>query len=322
LFLIRDIDNLNPKATNNIVALGKFDGIHLGHKAVLETARSIAQSDNLEAAIVSFEPSPVQVIHNIQNCRITDSRTKVLLLKSLVDRLFLLRFNKLLASTSAHDFVHNILLKTLKAAHIVIGYDFVFGRNREGDSKYLQDILSKHGVGFTQVTPLYIKGEICSSTNIRKHLAEGNIKHASLLLGRDYSISGRVERGLELGREISFPTANISLKDLFRVKYGVYAVNIIIENEEEIYQGVANIGCKPTVNKDKKDQLEVHIFNFSRNIYGKRINVILKEYIREEEKFTSLEELKNQIIKDCLKAQEILNYSNNLISEENGKKFS
>jgi riboflavin kinase/FMN adenylyltransferase len=307
LFLIRDIDNLNSKATNNIVALGKFDGIHLGHKAVLETARNIALANNLETAALSFEPSPIQVIHNIQHFRITDLRTKILLLKSLIDRLFLLRFNKLLASTSAHDFVHNILLKRLKAAHIVIGYDFVFGHNREGNNEYLQDILSKHNVGFTQVAPIYINDEICSSTNIRKYLAAGDIKHASLMLGRNYFISAKVEKGLELGRKISFPTANIQLKNLFRVKYGVYTVNIVIEDEEKIYQGIANIGCKPTINKDNKEQLEVHIFNFSRNIYGKRIKVILKEYIREEQKFSSIEELRNQIIKDCLKAKEILN---------------
>lgn len=297
-------------ARGAVVAAGNFDGVHLGHQAVLAEARALAQRLSAPFAVLTFEPHPRAVFQpGLPPFRLTPFRAKSLVLESLaVDLLFTLHFDQAFAQKSAEDFVAEILVAGLGARAVVVGYDFVFGHKRRGTPELLRTEGGKHGFAVQVVAPVAgAGGVVYSSTQIREHLVAGRPREAAALLGRPWEIDGRVEVGDKLGRTIGFPTANIALADYLRPAPGVYAVRAGIEDGETVtwHNGAANLGWRPTVG-GKDLRLETHLFDFSGDLYGKHLRVALIERLRAEQRFDGLDALKAQIALDCAQARQIL----------------
>ena len=293
-----------------VVVAGNFDGVHLGHQAVLAEAKARAKAANAPFAVLTFEPHPRAVFQpGAAPFRLTPFRPKSLVLESLgVDLLFTLHFDQDFAQKSAEDFVAEVLVAGLGAKDVVVGYDFVFGHRRRGTPDLLKTEGAKHGFGVQVVAPVAASGgAVYSSTNIREHLVAGKPREAAKLLGRPWEIDGRVETGDKLGRTIGFPTANIDLADYLRPAAGVYAVRAGVEEGSEIrwYDGAANLGWRPTVG-GKDLRLEAHLFDFDGDLYGRRLRVAFVERLRPEQRFAGLDALKAQIAADCDKARQIL----------------
>ncbi len=300
LQIIRHYSDCPKQAKGGVIALGNFDGVHLGHKAVLQKTKDIARELNAPSLVMTFEPHPVRFFNpNAAPFRITPFRNKMQLLNHLdIDYAFPLAFNREFSLIKANEFVEDILVNTLNIQHIIVGYDFIFGRNRVGNAQLLRDMSQSHNFDLTQIDVISNGDVFFSSTKIREYLKGGNICEAEKLLGHNYIIEGRVRIGQQNGRKIGTPTANIRLKDYIRPALGVYAAETMIETDDEWLPSIVNIGNRPTFGAGE-DLLETHIFNFDKDIYGKRIKVRLLRYIRGEIKFNNIDELKNQIKKDC-----------------------
>jgi riboflavin kinase / FMN adenylyltransferase len=297
-------------ARGAVVAAGNFDGVHLGHQAVLAEAKALAKGLGAPFAVLTFEPHPRVVFQpGLPPFRLTPFRAKSLVLEGLgVDLLFTLHFDLAFAQKTAEQFVSEVLVAGLGAKAVVVGYDFVFGNKRRGTPELLTAEGGKHGFAVKIVAPVAASGgAVYSSTQIREHLVAGRTREAAALLGRAWEIDGRVEIGDKLGRTIGFPTANIDLADYLRPAPGVYAVRAGIEDggKTEWHDGAANLGWRPTVG-GKDLRLETHLFDFSGDLYGKHLRVALIERLRPEQRFAGLEALKAQIAVDCEKAREIL----------------
>ena len=308
--IIRHHQSLPKEARGAAIAIGNFDGVHKGHQAVIREAGLIAKSHSIPWAVLTFEPHPRSVFQPGQpHFRLTPMRAKARALESLgVNMMIVQHFSHSFSKQPAENFVKNVLVDGLGARHVVAGYDFVFGHNRGGNCELLLTMGQKLGFGFTAVSPIEDDGGILfSSTRIRDYLSKGDVRTAAALLGRHFSYEGRVARGDQRGRTIGFPTLNLELGDAMRPSLGVYAARVgIIEKDKTIlYDGVANLGKRPTFGGESVI-LEVHLFNFSKNLYGKRITVSLIDFIRQEKKFDGLEALRAQIAIDTEKAQNIL----------------
>jgi riboflavin kinase/FMN adenylyltransferase len=283
-----------------VIALGNFDGVHLGHQAVVRTAVERARGWGVPALVLTFEPHPRSVLKpQIAPFRLTPAPVKEKLLRALgVDEVITLPFTLEFSNLSAEDFVQKILIERLGVSHIVAGFDYVFGHKRGGTMPLLRQWLGPHGVGVTEVTPFRDSGGlIMSSSRTRELLQQGDLNTAAHILGRPWSITGVVEHGAKRGSGIGAPTANIGLDDYLRPKFGVYAVNVRRVRDGPLWQGVANIGTRPTVD-GKTEMLEVHLFDFHENLYGEALEVILLDFIRPEQVFDGLPALKAQIAKD------------------------
>ena len=294
------------KINPSFAAIGNFDGVHLGHIEVLNQAKKLSKKFNLPLSVLTFDPHPREFFSKNENFFLLQklSDKTQLLKKNNIDYLIKLKFNKLLAELTPEQFVHKVLFESLSLKHIFVGKDFKFGKNREGDVNLLKILCSKHNIGLTSVNLKNYDGNSISSTKIRENLKLGKIEKANKLLGRPYMISGLVIEGDKRGRQIDFPTANISLGNLIRPAFGVYAV--LVEGlGDKIFNGIANIGKRPTVN-DRGILLEVNIFGFNEDIYGKKLFISLINFIREEKKFDGIESLKLQIIKDVEISKSIL----------------
>jgi riboflavin kinase / FMN adenylyltransferase len=303
-------DNVGAADRGAVVAIGNFDGVHLGHRQVIERAGALAKATSAPHAVLTFEPHPRSVLHaEALPFRLTPFRAKSRLIEALgVDLLFTLHFDLAFAQRSAEDFVERALVEGVGARHVVVGYDFVFGHNRRGTPALLAEEGRRLGFGVTIVDPVATPGgPVYSSTRIRDHLAQGRPREAAALLGRFWEIDGRVERGDERGRTIGFPTANLRLEDYLRPAAGVYAVRAGIEDEGRVHwhDAVANFGTRPTVGGTDL-RLEVHLFDFSGDLYGRHVRVQLVDYLRPERKFPGLDALKAQIAEDARRAREIL----------------
>jgi riboflavin kinase / FMN adenylyltransferase len=303
-------DNVGAADRGAVVAIGNFDGVHLGHRQVIERAGALAKVTSAPHAVLTFEPHPRSVLHaEALPFRLTPFRAKSRLIEALgVDLLFTLHFDLAFAQRSAEDFVERALVEGVGARHVVVGYDFVFGHNRRGTPALLAEEGRRLGFGVTIVDPVATPGgPVYSSTRIRDHLAQGRPREAAALLGRFWEIDGRVERGDERGRTIGFPTANLRLEDYLRPAAGVYAVRAGIEDEGRVHwhDAVANFGTRPTVGGTDL-RLEVHLFDFSGDLYGRHVRVQLVDYLRPERKFPGLDALKAQIAEDARRAREIL----------------
>lgn len=291
-----------------VVAVGNFDGVHLGHRAVLEASRELARREEAPLALMTFEPHPVQFFHpEVPPFRLTPFRAKVHRIEALgVDLLVVLHFDRALAQVSAEDFVRRFLVEGLAARHVIVGYDFHFGHKRSGTSALLQEQGRRHGFGVSVLQPIAAgDGAVFSSTRIRQYLAAGEPREAARLLGNPFEIEGRVEIGDRRGRTIGFPTANLSLGDYLRPAGGVYAVRVGIEERAGAIQwhdGVANLGTRPTVGGTDL-RLEAHLFDFAGDLYGRHIRVALVEHLRPERKFSGLDQLKAQIADDAQRAR-------------------
>jgi riboflavin kinase/FMN adenylyltransferase len=307
--LFRHHAPLPADATGAVLALGNFDGVHRGHQTVIAAAGAAAHALGAPHGVLTFEPHPRQVFRpDDAPFRLTPLRVKARELEALgADLLFSLHFDAEFAKRSAENFVSEILVAALAVRHVVVGYDFVFGRGRAGTVDFLREMGARHGFGLDVISPVADSGtEVISSTRIREHLVAGRPDDAARLLGRAWEIDGRVEHGDARGRTIGFPTANLMLGEYLRPAAGVYAVRIGLEqgHRTEWHDGVANIGTRPTVGGTDL-RLEAHLFDFSGDLYGAHLRVALVEYLRPERKFASFDELKQQIAADAVAARAI-----------------
>ncbi|PCI60077.1 MAG: bifunctional riboflavin kinase/FMN adenylyltransferase [Gammaproteobacteria bacterium] len=304
--LIRGINNIRPDDHGCVLTIGNFDGVHLGHRRVIEALVSKARVLNCAAAVMVFEPQPQELFApETAPARLTRLRDKYNLLKMLgVDRVICVNFNRKFSGITATDFIAQLLVNKLGIKHLIIGDDFRFGKNRQGNFALLKQASSKFCFGLSDTASYKLADCRISSTAIRKALEQDKLHDAAQMLGRQYSITGRVVHGDKRGRELGFPTANVLLKRRVSPVSGVYVVNILNHSIEPIatLYGVANIGSRPTV-AGIRQQLEVHIFNFNGNLYGQAVEIVLLEKLRCEQRFASLNELTTQIALDCQQAK-------------------
>ncbi|MDT8403762.1 bifunctional riboflavin kinase/FAD synthetase [Sulfuriflexus sp.] len=297
--LIRGYHNLRPRHRGCVATIGNFDGVHLGHQTVLGQLSEKAAELGVPSVVISFEPYPMEFFApDKAPARLTRLREKIrALARYAVDRLLCLRFDAEFAAQPAEEFIEHVLLKGLDVRYLVVGDDFRFGKDRRGDFALLRKAGEQHGFQVVNLHTFAIDGERVSSTRVREALAAGEIGQAEQLLGRPYRMCGRVAHGDKRGRTIGFPTANIHLHRTNTPIKGVFAVEMFgIEGEP--VQGVANIGTRPTVD-GTRSLLEVHLFDFDADIYGRNVSVEFVHKLRDEQQFASFEELRKQIDKDA-----------------------
>ena len=301
---IRGLHNLRPEHKGCVATIGSFDGVHLGHQLILRQLIQIAREQNLPAVVIVFEPQPQEFFAGDKApARLMRMREKLEALWAVgIDKVLCLHFNQELRSLSADQFIDRVLVDGLAVKHLVVGDDFRFGCDRKGDFALLQSRGTELGFAVTDTHTLEIDGKRVSSTRIRHFLEAGNFVEAEKLLGKPYGIYGHVVYGKQLGRQLGVPTANVDLRRYRSPLHGVFAVTAVFNDGTQV-QGVANVGVRPTVNGLKKPLLEVHLFNFSRDIYGAVIDVIFHHKLRDEQKFGSLDELKAQLQTDIQQAK-------------------
>lgn len=289
-----------------VLTIGNFDGVHLGHKAVVEKLTEVGRQKGLPVVVMIFEPQPLEFfLGEKAPPRLLRMREKSERLDKLpVDDLIIVRFNKAIAEMEPEAFIDRYLVQGLNVKHLVIGDDFKFGKSRRGGFAMLKKYGAAEGFTVEDTGSLCIDGMRVSSTLIREALADDNIALANRLLGYEYALSGRVVHGDKRGRTMGYPTANIFLFRKNTPLSGVFAVTLNGLDETAIH-GVANLGVRPTIEGSKKVVLEVHLFNFNRDIYGRYVTVHLKQKIRAECRFRSVDELKAQILNDVAKAKSV-----------------
>ena len=306
--LIRGFSNLSTLSSGCVLTIGNFDGVHLGHRAVIETLATRGRELNLPTAIMLFEPQPLEYfLADNAPSRLMRLREKILALCQLpVDNVVIVRFNRTLADYEPEQFIQQVLVSKLNLKHLVIGDDFHFGKARRGNFKLLQEQGQLLGFFVEKSTTYRLTDLRVSSTLIRDALNAGDLKQTQRLLGQDYSICGRVAQGDQLGRTLGFPTANIKLLRRNTPIRGVFAVTMTgIDNRE--FQGVANVGTRPTIDGKRKVILETHLFDFNKDIYGRYVSVQFKHKLRDEMRFDSLEQLQSQIRQDVVAAKNFFN---------------
>jgi len=294
--------NINKHHKKSVVAIGNFDGIHIGHQKVLAQAKQKAKKNRLSFGLITFEPVPVMFFNSkIKNHRINSFiQKKHQLKKYKIDFLIILKFNKLFSLISAEQFIKKIIYSKINAKYLFVSKNFKFGRKRKGNIKTLKKFENNFGFKTIITPPLRKSKKIISSSLIRKKISQGKIKETNKLLGRTWSVKGKVIKGMKRGRKIGFPTCNIRLGDYIVPKLGVYSV--IVETNYFKKKGIANIGYRPTFNGQNL-LLEVNIFGIDKNLYNKEINVNFIKFIRSEKKFRGLVQLKKQIKIDIIQAK-------------------
>jgi riboflavin kinase/FMN adenylyltransferase len=297
--LIRGLHNMRPRHRGCVVTIGAFDGVHLGHQAVIRHLLEKSAELGLPSTIIVFEPLPREYFSPLKApARIMSFREKFFALRELgVDRLLRVRFNERLRGMSAQQFVDDIFVAGLGVRYVVLGDDFRFGNDREGDLEFIRQQGPRYGYEARPTPTLSIDGERVSSTRIREALDRADFAAAARLLGRPYSISGKVVYGRQLGQTLGTPTANLELQRLRAPLNGVYAVQVSGAGLEGA-RGVANIGVRPTVDDSIKANLEVHLLDREIGLYGQHIEVTFRHKLREEKKFGSVDELRENIARD------------------------
>ena len=296
--------NVQKKHKGSIVLIGNFDGLHLGHQKLFKLAQSYKKKYNLKIGVINFDPIPKMFFNkNLKNFRLSNIEQKIKLLsKFKVDFVITKKFDKKFSKINALNFIIQILKKKLNTKFIFVSNNFRFGNKREGDVNQLIQFEKLCSFKVVKPKPLFKNKKIVSSTLIRSFLQEGKLQKANKFLGRKWSIIGKVQKGKQLGKKIGFPTANIDIKDYILACPGVYAVKVRIIGKNNYLKGIANLGYRPTFN-GKKILLEVHLFNFSGNIYNKYLTVEFKKFIRKEKKFKNADQLRKQIKIDLLQAK-------------------
>jgi len=294
--------NLNHKHHNGVIAIGNFDGLHLGHQKVINEAKRRAKINKLPFGVMTFEPIPVMFFNKKQkNHRINSLEQKKIFLKKLkIDFLIIIKFNKNFSTLSAEKFIKKIIYEKTKCRYLYVSRNFKFGYKRQGNIKTLRKFEKLFDYKRVVTTSYKKKKRIISSTKIRQNISAGKIEEANKLLGRNWSIEGKVIKGQKRGRQIGFPTCNLKLRNYIIPKLGVYAVRVSNKNFNK--NGIANIGYRPTFNGQSL-LLETNIFGFKKNLYNKVINISFKKFIRPEKKFKNLEYLKKQIKLDIKQAK-------------------
>ena len=297
------------KVPNAIVTIGTFDGVHLGHQAILKDMVKTAKEIGGETVVITFYPHPRQVLNiNAANLRfITTQEEKLQLLeKSGVDNVIVVNFTKEFSRVSSEDFIRDYIIEHINPVKLVIGYDHHFGNNRMGDFSLLSEMQNKYNFKVQRIEAHDVENIAVSSTKIRHALQRGDVEHANMFLGYQYSYVGNVVSGNKIGRELGYRTANIEVEREFRLieTSGVYATYVDYEGKE--YKSMTYIGKKPTINNDEIENIEVHLFDFDGDLYDKEIKVRFVKRIRGEQKFESLDALKKQIQIDEKNIREIL----------------
>lgn len=300
-----------PKIDKNkkaVVTIGTFDGVHLGHSDLLRSVMDLSKSGNHESVLITFEPHPRTVVstdYKIKILTTLEEKAKVLEIYG-IENIVVVNFTEDFSQLNAKEFIENYLIQKLNPAHIVIGYDHKFGKDRKGDGEYLSNYGETHGFKVTTVPAVKINGETISSTKIRNALLEGDLRNTNFYLNRAYSIAGVVVPGAQRGRDLGFPTANVKPVDDNKLipKDGVYVVKCSVEGNS--YDGVLNIGTRPTFEDSVETVIEVHLFELNTDLYQKRINVEFLSRLRDEKKFSNKEDLIKQINTDIIKTKKFL----------------
>jgi len=289
-----------------IVALGNFDGFHLGHQAVVNRAIQRAFHERRPVIVATFDPHPVAFFKpDVPPFRLTTlDQREHLFAHAGADAMLVFEFNRELASMDAEQFVSEVLSRQIGAAGVVTGDDFSFGKGRTGDPALLRAVGERHGIAAEAVPQVLLDGERISSGRVREALVAGNTGTATHMLSRDYAIEGVVQRGDRRGRELGYPTANVELADYQRPRYGVYAVRVTLDDGSE-HPGVASLGVRPTF-EPPQELLEAHLFGFDGDLYDRKIEVALHAFIREEKKFESLDDLVAHMRDDEAQARKLL----------------
>ena len=295
---IRGLHNLQPGKQKTVVTIGSFDGVHIGHQAILQQVKAASERLKLPSVVMTFEPQPREFFSSEKApARLMRLREKIeALLDFGIDHVVCLKFNRQLRTLSALDFIDKVLVQGLAVEHLIVGDDFRFGCDRSGDFTMLAERGKVSGFDVMDTATLELDGQRVSSTLVREVVERSDFVRAAELLGRPFSISGIVGYGQQLGRELGFPTANVQLNRFSAPLSGVFAVKVNLAGT--IYRGAANVGVRPTVGDLLKPILEVHLLDFAGDLYGQRIAVEFIHKIRDEEKFTSLEKLVATIERD------------------------
>ena len=300
-----DFAQITKPLKNPVATIGNFDGVHRGHLTLFDMVKQRAAMINGESVVITFDPHPLKVMKPGNGPPlITPTEQKLNLIEAAgIEVIFCIPFTRDFAAISAREFVQNILLDGIGIREIVVGYDYSFGRGREGNIELLKEMGRAGGFLVHVAEPVHIGDRLVSSTAIRKLIQEGNLSDARLLLGRDYQICGQVVKGMNRGgRLLGFPTANLDPVDELVPRVGVYAVHVVVEGV--VFEGVTNIGYNPTFGKGPFS-VETHILDFKRDLVGKNITIRFKKRLRDEKKFKSIDELSDQIRKDVLLARKI-----------------
>lgn len=316
--IIKAYQSCPDEALGSVMALGNFDGIHRGHKAVIRKAVAMAQAMRKPAAVMTFEPHPLRVFQPATPpFALSDSACKELMLAPLgVDYLFEIPFDKTFSELTANQFIEDVLIESLQVSGIVTGYDFIFGHQRGGNAALLREVSHRYGYEFARMDVVGDGKTAYSSTRIRNALKSGDVELATQIADHHPFIHGLVQEGDKRGRTIGFPTANITLGDFLPPAEGVYAVFVMIDGEKTVYPAVANFGRRPTFG-DGTPLLEIHIPEQTLDLYGKQLWVEYAHFIRPEKKFSGLEALKKQIGKDVAEAKHILSTTYSTLEELN-----
>ena len=304
--IIRDLNELPEPLKNPVLTIGNFDGVHKGHLALFEKIKKIAGNIDGQSAVMTFEPHPIKVVKPGNGPPlITPIKQKLKLISDTgIDVILCLPFTMEFASIPAEDFVTELLVNKIGVRELVVGYDYSFGKNREGDIGLLREMGLESGFKVHVVEPIHLNDTLVSSTSIRNLVQEGNLSEAKRLLGRDYQITGVVKKGMGRGgRILGFPTANLTPVDELIPKKGVYAVRVIMGDEE--YDGVCNIGINPTFGGTSLS-IETHVLDFSGDILGQDFTIRFISRLRDEKTFSGKDELAKQIDKDIALTREIL----------------
>ena len=298
--------NILKKHKGSIILIGNFDGVHLGHQKLLRQANIYKKKYKLKIGVVTFDPMPKMYFNkSIKNFKISNiHQKKEILERHGVDFIVTKEFNKKFSKIKSDFFIKEFLFKKLKAKYLFVSNNFKFGNNREGDVKKLIRDEANYNYKVIKPNPHVLNKKIISSTFIRTLLQRGNLKLANKLLNRNWTIDGVVQKGRQQGKKIGFPTCNIDIKNYVVAMPGVYAVKVKRKKSNKYLKGIANLGYRPTFNQ-KKILLEVHIFNFSGNLYNKYLSVDFIRFIRKEKKFNNVDQLRKQIQSDLKIAQKI-----------------
>lgn len=314
--LVRGLHNLRPRHRGCVATIGNFDGVHRGHQAILARLRKRAAELGLPSCVVIFEPQPREFFApDKAPARLTRLREKLCLLEQQgIDQVLCLAFNRRLRELSAAEFVHAVLVEGLAVRHLEVGDDFRFGCDRAGDFDFLLRAGAAEGFSVEAATTIEVDGQRVSSTRLREVLARGDLQAAQALLGRPFSLTGRIVHGQKLGRQLGAPTANVQLKRRSTPLSGVYMVSLVLDGSP--HPGVANIGMRPSVRSDGQPHLEVHLLDLQADLYGRRVQVVFHHKLRDEQRFASLEALKAAISADIAAARDYWRASLSTMSQD------
>lgn len=304
-----EIDKL-PVFKNAVITIGTFDGVHMGHRQIIEKLKSEARKANGETVIITFHPHPKKIISStILGIRLINTPDeKISLLRQTgIDHLVIVPFTEAFANQQAEDYIKNFLVDKFHPHTIIIGYDHRFGRNRQGNYQMLENSSTLFHYRLIEIPKHILANISISSTNIREAILHHDISTADTLLGYEFFFSGKVIHGDKLGRTLGYPTANLQIQDDEKIipGDGIYAVYVRVDESEKKHKGMMSIGFRPTVD-GKKRVIEVNIFDYNKEIYGKQLTVFVKKYLREEKKFDSLEDLVKQIDQDKVDSLQVL----------------